>query len=230
MHKEMSKRVKCSRHTCVSTEPSRPWTVLQTVVLLWFLLATTACTDIKRWMYEGFDRDAWQYPEEVIQNLKIQPGEQVADIGAGSGYFTFRLADAVGPKGKIYAVDIDEDMNAMLAERVQKQGYKNIEIILAKAEDPELPEKSIDLIFSSNAYHHLDDPSAYFFNLRKYLKPDARIAIIDFKGEGIFQTLSGHYTPSETIQQDLEEAGFILLEEHPFLSKQVFLVFAMDRS
>jgi len=80
------------------------------------LFGSTACTDIKKWAYEGFNRDEWQKPEEVIKALSIQPGDHVADLGSGSGYFTFRLADAVGPTGKVYAVDIDKDMNCSFCE------------------------------------------------------------------------------------------------------------------
>ena len=202
---------------------------LRHTAFILLLIGSTACTDLKRWAYEGFDRDTWQHPEEVIKNLTIKPGDQIADLGAGSGYFTFRLADAVGPTGKVYAVDIDQDMNAALVERVQEKKYKNIKIMLAKPEDPGLPENNLDLIFSSNTYHHLEHPSAYFFNLRKYLKPQGRIAIIDFKGEGWFQALSGHYTSSETIQQDMKDAGYVLDQELPFISKQVFLIFFVDR-
>jgi len=175
-----------------------------------FLLGSTACTDIKRWAYEGFDRDEWQHPEEVIKALEIQAGDQVADLGAGSGYFTFRLADAVGPTGKVYAVDIDEEMNADLAKRVQEKGYQNIEVILARPNNPGLPDNGIDLIFTSNTYHHLEDRVPYFANLQQDLQPDGRIAIIDFTGEGWFQQLFGHYTPSETIQRELQEAGYTL--------------------
>jgi len=189
------------------------------------LLGSTACTDIKRWAYEGFDRDEWQHPEEVIKALKIQPGDRVADLGAGSGYFTFRLADAVEPTGKVWAVDIDADMNADLAERVQDKGYQNIEVVLAQPNDPGLPDNSIDLIFSSNTYHHLEDEVAYFANLRQDLETDGRIAIIDFNGEGWFQQLFGHYTPSKIIQSNLQEAGYTLEAEFKFLPNQVFLIF-----
>ena len=193
-----------------------------------FLVGITTCTDIKRWAYEGFDRDEWQHPEEVIKALKIQAGDQVADLGAGSGYFTFRLADAVGPTGNVYAVDIDAEMNAYLAQRVQDKGYQNIEVVLARPNNPGLPDNSIDLIFTSNTYHHLEDRLAYFTNLQQDLQPDGSIAIIDFNGKGWFQQLFGHYTPSETIQRELQEAGYTLEAELAFLPNQVFLIFAKN--
>ncbi len=194
-----------------------------------FLVGITTCTDIKRWAYEGFDRDEWQHPEEVIKALKIQAGDQVADLGAGSGYFTFRLADAVGPTGKVYAVDIDSEMNAYLAQRVQDKGYQNIEVVLARPNNPGLPDNSIDLIFTSNTYHHLEERVTYFTNLQQDLQPDGSIAIIDFTGEGWFQQLFGHYTPSETIQRELQEAGYTLEADLAFLPNQVFLIFVRNQ-
>ncbi len=194
--------------------------------LFLFVLLTPACTDIKKWAYEGFNRDEWQKPEEVIKALAIQPGDHVADLGSGSGYFTFRIADAVGPTGKVYAVDIDKDMNAELALRVQDKGYQNIEVVLAQAEDPGLQQNKVNLVFSSNTYHHLKDRTAYFANLRKYLHPQGRIAIIDFNGESWFVSFIGHYTPSEVIQKELQEAGYTLETEFDFLPDQVFLIFS----
>jgi ubiquinone/menaquinone biosynthesis C-methylase UbiE len=203
--------------------PSRR--ILRTTLIV-LLITCAGCTDVKRWAYEGFDRDEWQHPEEVIQALTIKPEEQIADLGSGSGYFTFRLADAVGPSGQVYAVDIDADMNAHLAKRLQEKGYKNIEVMLAKPHDPGLPENGVDLIFSTNTYHHLENRPSYFANARKYLRPNGRIAIIDFNGEGLLQQLSGHYTPSDVIQRELQEAGYALERELTFLPKQVFLIFA----
>lgn len=199
-------------------------TILHTVLIL-LLVGCTACTEIKKWAYEGFDRDEWQHPEEVIQALMIKPGDQVADLGSGSGYFTFRLADAVGPTGRVYAVDVDADMNADLGKQVKDKGYQHIEILLAQPNDPGLPDKSINLIFSSNAYHHLENRTTYFANVRKHLKPQGRIAIIDFDGEGWLQQIMGHYTSGEVIQRELQKAGYTLEQELDFLPDQVFLIF-----
>ena len=199
------------------------------VGLIVFLLIGTGCTEFKKWAYEGFDRDEWQHPEEIIQALSLKPGNHVADVGSGSGYFTFRLADAVGPTGKVYAVDIDADMNADLERRVKEKGHENIEVVLAAPNDPGLVENSIDMIFSSNAYHHLENRATYFANIKRYLAPQGRITIIDFHGEGWFQQLIGHYTPSDVIQRELQEAGYILEQEFDFLPKQVFLIFSISQ-
>ena len=195
------------------------------LAIFFLLFLHPGCSDFKKWAYEGFNRDEWQKPEEVIKALAIQPGDKIADLGAGSGYFTFRLADATGPTGKVYAVDIDKEMNSDLAEEVQDRGYQNIQVVLAQTSDPGLKENTVDLIFSSNTYHHLQDRSKYFANIRKYLSPQGRIAIIDFSGESWFVSFIGHYTPSEVIQNELTDAGYTFEKEFDFLPDQVFLIF-----
>jgi ubiquinone/menaquinone biosynthesis C-methylase UbiE len=199
-------------------------TIHHTALIL-LMVASASCTDIKKLAYEGLDRDEWQHPEEVIKALSIKPGDRIADLGAGSGYFTFRLADAVGPTGRVYAVDVDTDMNADLEKRVKDTGYQNIEVLLAQLNDPGLPDTGVNLIFSSNSYHHFENRATYFANVRKYLQLHGRLAIIDFNGEGWLQQIIGHYTSEETIQGELEEAGYILEQKLDFLPNQGFLIF-----
>lgn len=195
-----------------------------TIVLL--SLLCIGCTDLKRFAYEGLNRDARQEPQRVIRALDLRSGDDVADIGSGSGYFTFHLADAVGPSGKVYAVDIDRGLNAYVAKRAREKGYQNIAVILAEQHNPRLPESGIDLIFICNTYHHLDDRTAYFANARKYLRAGGRLAVIDFNGKGWFERLFGHTTSSEVIRSELKAAGYRLEREIDFLPRQHFLVFA----
>ena len=176
------------------------------IVLILLIAATcTGCTSFKRWLNEGFGRDGWQHPEEVLQALNLKEGQVVADLGSGSGYFTFLLAKGVGPSGKVYAVDVDPGMNDYVASRARQERYANIEVILAKPEDPLLPESGVDLIFTCITYHHLEDRVSYFKNASRYLRPGGRIAIIDFNGEGWFTRLIGHWTPREVILQELHK-------------------------
>ncbi len=199
---------------------------LRGVLIIFLIAACVGCTGLKRCAYEGFDRAAWQHPEQVVESLNLQPGDRVADLGSGSGYFTFRLAKAVGPTGKVYAVDIDQEMNAYVTERAREEGHANVEVILAEPDDPLLPETGVDLIFTCNTYHHMESRASYFANAGKYLRPNARIAILDFNGEGWFQKLLGHWTASEVVQRELKEAGYSLESELHFLPKQVFLIFS----
>jgi arsenite methyltransferase len=191
------------------------------------LFLLTSCTKLKSCAYEGIIRDSWQLPEKVIESLEIPPGAVVVDLGSGGGYFSFRLAQAVGPNGKVYAVDVDQGLNRDLSQRAQREGFKNIEVILAQPADPLLPESGVDLIFTSNTYHHIHERARYFANVKKYLRPGGRIAIIDFNQEGWLQSL-GHYTPSDVIKKDMSAAGYRLEREFDFLPKQNFLIFHQE--
>src|SRR3990167_1555747 len=96
------------------------------------LALVVGCASVKRWAYEGFNRDSWQKPEQVVRSLGIKPGDYVADLGAGGGYFTFRLSQAVGSSGKVYAVDVDQGMVEYLKQRTVDEGRRNVEVILAE--------------------------------------------------------------------------------------------------
>lgn len=194
------------------------------------LLLLAGCAQLKQCAYEGFNRDQWQQQDRVIQSLQIRPGERVADLGSGSGYFTLALARAVGPAGRVYGVDVDKEMNQIVAERADREGLNNVEMILAKPDDPLLPLAGVDLIFTSNTYHHIDDRVNYFANLRKYIRPNGRLAVIDFDRRGWLQGLWKHYTPSEFIKREMEQAGYKLQREFDFLDRQSFLIFERNGS
>jgi ubiquinone/menaquinone biosynthesis C-methylase UbiE len=192
-------------------------------------LLMAGCAQLKQCAYAGINRDEWQQPQKVIAELNIEPGAVVADVGSGGGYFTFRLSDAVGPSGKVYAVDVDRDMVDLIAKRATEEGRLNIEVILAKPDDPSLPKAGIDLVFTSNTYHHIENRVAYFVNLRQHLRPDGRIAIIDFDRRAWLGGLLRHYTPSEFIKREMEQAGYTLQQEFDFLNRQSFLIFVPKR-
>jgi arsenite methyltransferase len=199
---------------------------MKRVAALLCLALVFGCTGAKRFAYEGVGRDEWQKPDEVIRALALKAGDRVADLGAGSGYFTFRLARAVGPSGKVYAVDIDPDMIAYLGERAQEEKAPNVEIVAAKPDDPGLAPASVDLVFTSDAYHHIDNRVAYFTNVAKTLRPGGRIAVVDFNGSGWAIRMSGHYTPEETVKKEMSDAGYRLVGKPLELEKQYLLVFA----
>jgi arsenite methyltransferase len=190
-----------------------------------FALIVAGCAQLKQCAYQGVNRDEWQQPEKIIATLKIQPGAIIADLGSGGGYFTFRLAEAAGPTGKVYAVDVDPDMVDLIAKAAKEKATANIEPVLAKPGDPLLPKAGVDLIFTSNTYHHIDNRVAYFGNLRQALRPGGRIAIIDFDRRAWLEGLLRHYTPSEFIEREMEQAGFTLDQELDFLDRQSFLIF-----
>lgn len=185
----------------------------------------SGCTTFKRFLYEGWRRDSWQQPERVVGELALKPGSRVADLGSGGGYFTFRLADAVGPSGRVYAVDIDEGMIEYVRSDARKRGYDNIETILASHDDPRLPAEGVDMIFTCNTYHHLSNRSAYFERAARYLRPGGRVAVIENSGKGWFAKFFGHFTPADVIRQEMEAAGYRLERAPDFIDRQSFQIF-----
>ncbi|HYA28941.1 MAG TPA: class I SAM-dependent methyltransferase [Acidobacteriota bacterium] len=183
------------------------------------------CGKFKQLAYEGIRRDQWQQPDKVIAALQIRPGDAIADVGAGGGYSTFKLAKAVGPADKVYAVDIDQEMTELISQQAQKDAVTNVEAIVANEDDPFLPKTGVDLLFTGNTYHHLENRVAYFSNLRNYLRPGGKIAIIDFDRRAWIEGLLRHYTPGEFIKREMEPAGYRLQQEFEFLDRQSFIIF-----
>ena len=179
----------------------------------------------EQWAQEFDDpkRDAWQKPHEVIQALALKPDAVIADIGSGTGYFSVRLAHMV-PKGRVYGEDIEPDMVKYLAERAKREGLKNLISVKGAPGDPLLPEK-VDLILMVDVFHHLEDRDQYFRALHDSLKPDGRIAIIDFRMESVEGPPKSARSTPDAIKAELNRAGYTLVQEHAFLPNQYFLIF-----
>jgi len=182
-------------------------------------------TDAERWAHVFDDpaRDAWQKPHEVIQALALPPGAVVADVGAGTGYFSARLATML-PDGKVYAVDVEPDMVKYLGERAKREGRANMVAVAGAPDDPKIPEK-VDLVLMVDVHHHIDDRVRYFRALRDSLKPGARVAIIDFRPDAPMGPPRSARLPAEAVIDELKQAGYRLKQEHGFLPNQYFLVF-----
>jgi arsenite methyltransferase len=187
-------------------------------------LAAGGCGPLKRWAYSGGDRDQWQKPDQVMAELELEPGDRVADLGAGGGYFTFRLANAVGDAGHVYAVDVDREMLDFMAAKAKEEGHGNVTVVKAEFQDPKIPEP-VDLIFTVNTYHHLENHTAYFANAKRYLRDDGRLAVIELKKAGFFSRFFFHHTEAPTIRSQMEAAGYQLLKQPDFLERQSFLIF-----
>lgn len=181
---------------------------------------------------KGFDRAAWQLPQRTIESLRIRAGDQIADIGAGEGYFVFRLADAVGDNGRVYAVDIEEALVTQLEKQAKEKGYANVTAIKAHVDDPLLPDAEIDLVFFCDAYHHIENREMYFARLKKDLKPQGRVAVVDWRAIPIAKLLvpSGHWINIDSVLAEMASAGFTLEESHDFLPFHHFLVFRVKNS
>jgi ubiquinone/menaquinone biosynthesis C-methylase UbiE len=171
-------------------------------------------------------RDAWQMPERVIDTLALPKGAVVADIGAGTGYFSVRLAKAPAAP-KVYAVDVEKSMVEYVRRRAAKEGLKNVVPIQATADRTNLPEP-VDLVVIVDTYHHIPKREAYFRTLRQSLKPSARVAIIDFrKGAPSGPPEQFRFTP-EQISAEMKQAGFALQAQHEFLPRQLFLIYGVN--
>lgn len=175
---------------------------------------------------EDPERDAWQQPDAVLESLAIRPGDDVADLGAGSGYFTMRLAEAVAPGGTVYAVDVDAHMLEQIERYAQEAQLDNVQTVLADPDNPKLGSSSVDLIFLCNTLHHISDRSKYYPLLAQALKPGGRLVIIDFQkrklpvGPDMERKLD-----KKDVIRELQAAGFRLEKEFRFLQYQYFLVF-----
>jgi ubiquinone/menaquinone biosynthesis C-methylase UbiE len=172
-------------------------------------------------------RDAYQKPQEVMQALALKTGEAVADIGAGSGYFTFRLARQVGPAGKIYAVDVSPDMIRHINRRIRDGNFTNVVSVLADPDDPLLPERSVNRFFICDVWHHVDKQTKYLSLMKKMLKSGGEIIMIDFHTADIpVGPPPQMRIDREELLKQMESNGFRLKQEHTFLPYQYFLVFA----
>jgi arsenite methyltransferase len=177
-------------------------------------------------MLDDPKRDEYQEPHEVIAALKLKEGEAVADIGAGSGYFTFRLAHHVGGTGRVYAVDVSPEMIVHLNRRIRDLKLKNVVSILSAPDDPLLADASIDRFFICDTWHHIGNHPHYLALLKKMLKPGGEVVMVDFKKA---QTPVGPPLEMRIDRDDLvkemETNGFGLAAEYKFLPYQYFLVF-----
>jgi len=174
-------------------------------------------------MNQNRGRDSWQKPDEVLKAINLRPGQVIADIGAGDGYFTRRFAEAVGPGGKAIGIDVDPSAVRAMTADAQKLGLTNYEARLVPAEDPMLAPESVEVIFVCDTYHHIDNRIPYFTRIKAALRPGGRLLIIDFPRTT--QTTS-HNVNREELVKELEQAGYRLTKEFDFLlPRQLFMEF-----
>jgi predicted methyltransferase len=172
-------------------------------------------------------RDEEQKPDEIIRWMALKSGDVVADLGAGTGYFTRRLAKAVSPSGRVYAVDIQPEMLSRLKENMEKAGVRNVEVVLAETDDPKLPRGSLDWILLVDVYHELQQPRATLARMRESLKPTGKVALVEYRLEGTtaLHVREEHRMSTKQVLAEWEPAGFRLVQLHEFLPTQHFFVF-----
>jgi len=183
------------------------------------------------WLLEREERDEFQKPDEVMRALDFRAGERVADIGAGSGYFTIPVARAVGPTGKVLAIDLIQELLDYLGRRLELEGLENVETKKVEPDDPELPEGGIDTILMVDTWHYIRDPE-YAKKMRAGLAPDGRLIIIDYRPKPFEERPWGPPPEQQTSREELDghmaEAGFRVVEEYDFLPEQYFVVYQVD--
>lgn len=179
-------------------------------------------------MFEGAERDTWQKPDEVVTQLQLRSGDVVADIGAGTGYFTRRFAVVVGPGGKAVGLDIESTMVTHINEEAQKHGLTNLSARQVPPNDPQLASQSVDVVFICDTYHHMQDRVAYARLLAQALKPGGRVVIVDFHKRPLplGPPIEWKLAP-EAVTEEFRQAGFQLARSVDFLPYQYFLEFTV---
>jgi len=157
------------------------------------------------------EREAEEAPSKALAALELKPGMVVADIGAGSGYYTSRMSKLVGPTGKVFATDIQPGMIDLLNRRVQSEGLANVTTILGAMDDPRLAPGSIDLAIMVDVYHELQAPQVFLQKLRGVFKPGGRLVLVEFRKEDArVPILEVHKMSVAEVKTELEAEGFVL--------------------
>jgi ubiquinone/menaquinone biosynthesis C-methylase UbiE len=175
---------------------------------------------------ESPDRDEWQQPERIMDELRIADGSRVADIGAGGGWFTIRLARRVGPNGRVYAEDIQPQMLDSIRRRVRDQQLANVTPLLGTPDDPML-EGPLDAVLMVDTYPQLGDPVQVLRHIANALTPDGLLGVVDFTKDGAGgpgPPLAERVDP-DAIRRDAAEAGLVFRAHHTFLRYQYLLIF-----
>ena len=172
-------------------------------------------------------RDDWQQPDRVVADLNLGSGAVVADVGAGRGYFTFRLAAAVGEKGKVFATDIDAKALAAVKAQADKQGAKNVETVVSEPTDTKLAPASVDAALLCNVLHHVPEAQrpALVQNVAQALKPGGFFFIVDWRDKPEVPFERDRHIPLENLLKLATDAGLVLDAEFHYLKHQVFLRF-----
>jgi len=174
------------------------------------------------------ERDAEEGSDALVRALEIREGARVADIGAGTGYFTWRLAQHAGPGGRVIAVDIQQHMLDLAAETVKQHGLANVDYVLGRESDPRLPARSLDMVFIAYSYHEFSQPETIIDAVRRSLKPGGRLVIVEYATENTFAPASSlHKMSFDDIRTEIEPIGFDLERIQDFLPMQHGLIFTV---
>lgn len=188
------------------------------ILLLALTAAATVAFAQRDSLEEWQQRDQWQRPQEVLDELQVRLGDTVADVGAGRGYFSFQLARRVGARGKVYAVDVDSTSLEELNRRAAEREVANIQTVVSDDDDPKLPPEQLDRILIVNSYHEFRHHQAMLNALFRALKPGGRMAIIDAVAEPRIERdryHDLHGIPAALVRKEAAAAGFEFVGERP---------------
>ncbi len=175
------------------------------------------------------DRDEWQKPDEVVMSLNLKPGDVIADIGAGDGYFTKRFAKAVSPGGQALGLEVSSSKVEYLSKDAERSGLNSYKALQIDSDDPGLKPGSVDVVFMCNTFHHLANRVEYLKRLSKSLKKNGRIVIIDFykKPMPVGPSSLDHKLAREVVLEEFQEAGYKLQDDKDFLPYQYYFEFGL---
>lgn len=192
---------------------------------IWFFLTIFISSGLSVSVSFPQDRDSWQQPERVMDAIGVKAGMTIGEVGAGRGYFTFKLARRVGDEGRIYANDIDEEALKFIEGQSRNEGITNIEIILGKVDDPIFPEKTMDMVFMSFVFHMLEKPVEMMKNVKPTLKSGATVIILDFNSEESWTGPGFPYPENKKIVDLVTDAGYELDRIETFLDGANIYIF-----
>ena len=208
---------------------------LQTLRTLWPVEHVERTRDIaapseNAEFFDRPERAAEEHTDELLTALTIPEGARVADVGAGTGFFTWRLAERVGPSGRVTAVDIQQQMLDLASQQVKRHGLSNVDYVLASEVDPHLAAASYDLVFIGYAYHEFSVPEEMMRAIRRALKPDGRVLVLEYAKENPIAPASPqHKMAFRELRSEIEPVGFRLIRIFDFLPFQHGLVFVADK-
>ncbi len=172
------------------------------------------------------DRETWQPPEQILDAIGVEPGMVIGEAGAGSGYFTFPLAQRVGDQGKVYANDISESSLEKLRARAEEEKVSNIEIVLGEVDDPLFPDEEMDMIVMVYVLHHLDRPMEFLGNLKKYLKTGIPLVIIE-RNTDEDRAHPPSFMSKKQVLETMQEGDYELIRTETFLPKDTIYIFRL---
>jgi ubiquinone/menaquinone biosynthesis C-methylase UbiE len=175
---------------------------------------------------ERADRGMEEHPDEALDALHIQPGMMVADVGAGTGYITQRLAKRVGPTGKVYANDVQPEMLSRLQEHLEQNHVTNVETVLGTQANPNLPPNTFDLILMVDVYHEFSQPQRMLQEMKKALKPDGRLVLVEYRKEDPSIPIRPEHKMSVAeVKTEVEAEGYRLVDINKTLPRQNIFTF-----